>query len=285
MSNFLFRRGLRAVSCGLPRSTPRRNSQPATRNSQPTTHNPQLPLRNSQPRAAFSLLELLIVIGISALLAGLVVSGFRSFGEGNRRGTCATNLSQIYRAGRLYADDCGAFPSYNASNPKSGGLWLLWGFDDASDPSGIKTPDRALVSRYIRSARVFHCPGDPDSKLITDAAGALNKRYLSYQVDDGGTQTYQPRRTDDLSDPDYARQLLHFHPSGYLLGVPVPSNTVVVWCKWHRNLGSRPDNVLFYDGSVRRLGLQTPSCGGAGTQATWRRRPDCLGSQAAGTQQ
>ncbi len=230
-------------------------------------------------RGAFSLVELLVVIGISALLVGLVASGYRSASENNRRGSCASNLAQIYRAGRLYADDLGAFPPYNSSDPKSGGLWLLWGFDDPNDPSGIKTPERALVARYLRSPRVFHCPSDPDSKLVTSAAGALNKRYLSYQIDDGGFQTYQPARTSNLADPDYARQLLHLHPNGYPLDVRVPSNTVITWCKWHRNFGSKPDNVLFYDGSVRRLGLQTSACVGAGTKSNWRRLPDCVGGE------
>ena len=250
-----------------------------------STSNSQLPASNSQrpsrARGAFSLIEVLVVIGISALLVGLVAGGYRTLGENNRRSSCASNLAQIYRAGRLYADDLGAFPPYNASDPKSGGLWLLWGFDDPSDPSGIKTPERALVARYLRSPRAFHCPSDPDSKLVTDAAGALNKRYLSYQLDDGGFQTYQPARTSNLADPDYARQLLHFHPSGYSLDVRTPSNTVITWCKWHRNSGARPDNVLFYDGSVKRVALQTPACVGTGTKINWRRLPDCRGSEGA----
>ena len=148
-------------------------------------------------------------------------------------------------------------------------------------PAASGRPERALVARYIRSPRVFHCPSDPDSTLVTNAAGALNKRYLSYQVDDGGVQTYQPERTRNLGDPDYARQLLHLAPNGYAVSLPTPSNAVVLWCKWHRNFGSRPDNVLFYDGSVRRLGISTPACSGGGLQQNWRRRPDCLGGEGA----
>ena len=226
-------------------------------------------------RAAFSLIEVLLVIGISTLLGALVLSGYRSFSQGQRRATCSTNLAQIYRAGRLYGDDFGAFPAYEAANPKSGGLWLLWGFDDPSAPSGIKTPEQALANRYLRSPSVFHCPSDPDSRVVTDDAGVLDKRFLSYQVADGAQQTYQPARTSDLSDPDYPRQLLHRHPTGYALELKPPSNTVITWCKWHRNAGARPDNVLFYDGSVRRMAIQSDACGSGAPRVGWRRLPNC----------
>ena len=218
-------------------------------------------LSTSRARSAFTLIEILVVIGITALLSAIILGGFRSFSESNRRSTCASNLAQIYRAARLYSDDLGAFPAYNPNDSKSGGLWLLWGFDDASDPSGIKTPERALATRYLRSTRPFHCPSDPDSTLAVNAAGTLNKRFLSYQIDDNGQQTYQPTRTNSLGDPDYPRQLLHFHPDGYLLDLKTPSNTVITWCKWHRNVGSRPDNVLFFDGSVRRMAIQMKGAG------------------------
>lgn len=232
----------------------------------------------SRARSAFTLIEILVVIAITALLSAIILGGFRSFNESNRRSTCTSNLAQIYRAARLYGDDFGAFPAYDAT-PKSGGLWLLWGFDDASDPSGIKTPERALATRYLRSTRPFHCPSDPDSIVAVNTAGALDKRFLSYQIDDNGQQTYQPARTNSLSDSDYPRQLLHFHPDGYLLDLKTPSNTVVTWCKWHRGIGSRPDNVLFYDGSVRRLAVQAADCGGGAARTGWRRLPDCDSSE------
>ena len=237
-------------------------------------------LAPSRRRGAFSLIEILVVIGISALLGAAILGGYRSFSEGSRRSTCSTNLAQIYRAGRLYGDDFGAFPAYQPGDAKSGGLWLLWGFDDSSDPSGIKTPQRALATRYLRSTRYFHCPSDPDDKPPTDAAGALNKRFLSYQVQDGAQQTYQTARTPDLSDPDYPRQLIHIHPSGYLLELQTPSNTIVTWCKWHRSGSAKPDNVLFYDGSVRHLPIEMPACGSDGPARTgWRRLPDCNASE------
>ena len=237
---------------------------------------PSNPPQLARARRAFSLIEVLLVIGISALVGALVLGGFRSFSEGNRRGTCTSNLVQIYRAARLYGDDFGALPAYDANDGRSGGLWLLWGFDDPSDPSGVRSPERALATRYLRSARPFHCPSDPDSTVVTDAAGALNKRYLSYQLNDNGQQTYQPVRTTNLADPDYPRQLLHFHPDGYLLSLRTPSNTVITWCKWHRSVGSRPDNVLFFDGSIRRMAIQSPGCTpGSPARTGWRRLPDC----------
>ena len=68
--------------------------------------------RPPAPRfGAFTLLEILIVIGIILLLTAISFPVFKSIQERGTQTTCATNLQQIYLAVRLYKDDEREYPA------------------------------------------------------------------------------------------------------------------------------------------------------------------------------
>ena len=125
----------------------------------------------------------------------------------------------------------------------------------------------------------------------------VNLDFLSYQREvssdtptppDAGEDTYLPVRTkvfgDPTTEPDYTRQLIHLRSAGGYVDVPVPSNTVVTWCPHHRGVGGRPDNVLFYDGTVKRLEMtqEGSSCIAGRTLVGWRRVSDCKSANSNG---
>jgi prepilin-type N-terminal cleavage/methylation domain-containing protein/prepilin-type processing-associated H-X9-DG protein len=56
-------------------------------------------------RAGFTLVELLVVVGLLALLTGLLLPVFATAREAARRATCLSNLRQLAQAHRLYVDD------------------------------------------------------------------------------------------------------------------------------------------------------------------------------------
>src|SRR5262245_14705013 len=61
--------------------------------------------------AAFSLIELLVVLGIIAVLAAILFPVFASVREKARQGTCLSNERQIASGTRMYMDDYDdAFP-------------------------------------------------------------------------------------------------------------------------------------------------------------------------------
>lgn len=254
-------------------------------------------------RKAFTLIEMMVVLGIAALVTAITVGGFNEMRNGNKRVSCQANLAQIYQSCRMYAsDEGGKFPYYAPDCGTAGpvadgiGLWSLYTFPNSAF-NAPAAPDTKPIERYIRSAKVLHCPSDlnPDhTSLLAPGGTAFNLSYLSYQAcDDGvakkepgvlpnsGTATYQSSRTTTTTDATnpWQRQLLHLNGATFVSRPPADS-TIVTWCPFHR--GQRDmDNVLFYDGSVQLLPRQQanpndnplPTIASVPTLDYWRRKP------------
>lgn len=93
---------------------------------------------------AFTLIELLLVIGIIATLAGIIWAVMAPAREKARQIVCMSNLRQIGLAMRMYAED------YNGITPRKGAKLTAW---QVGLPTGA-----AKLHRYIKSGEVFLCP-------------------------------------------------------------------------------------------------------------------------------
>lgn len=70
------------------------------------------PSRSNTPRSgAFTLIEMLVVLGIILLLSAISFPVFKSVQERGAQTTCVSNLQQTYLAVRLYRDDEREFPA------------------------------------------------------------------------------------------------------------------------------------------------------------------------------
>lgn len=127
-------------------------------------------------RAAFTLVELLVVIGIIALLISILLPSLNRAREQAKRTACASNLRQIGQFWHMYANDHkGVFPNHGIGF----GNWTM------IDP-GIH---EFLVDKYkLRDGRVFFCPsanemqyGDPQYQWNNPRTDTTPHMYmLSY---------------------------------------------------------------------------------------------------------
>ena len=118
-------------------------------------------LNADRKRQAFTLVELLVVIGIVALLASIIYPVFAQSRARARQTVCLSNLRQLGTAIALYAGD------YNEMFPYGGDPGDTqtdgWQFADGGQfwPEAHNlTPLPVVLQPYIDSADIWHCPAD-----------------------------------------------------------------------------------------------------------------------------
>jgi prepilin-type N-terminal cleavage/methylation domain-containing protein/prepilin-type processing-associated H-X9-DG protein len=149
------------------------------------------------PRRAFSLIELLVVIGIITLLVGIIVPTMGKVREKSYIDRCANNLRQIGEAISIYAhDNDGAFPrtTYipgaklevgtgpNAADPFAA---------DGPSPNDVTAAIFLLMRAEHMPAEVFVCPyvnhelAHPDREADLSRSNFTNyHRNLGYSIAD-----------------------------------------------------------------------------------------------------
>jgi prepilin-type N-terminal cleavage/methylation domain-containing protein len=215
--------------------------------------------QRTRPRG-FTLVELLTVIAIIALLAGILFPVFMTAREAMRQGTCSTNISELIKAAKMYKDDWGAYPdalyavSYNAGplEVRLGDRKYVANRDRFTCPNHVPSlkNSTALVTpqnytgpvpatdQYGRTL-AFAALSSYDVQLRPNAPGGVP--YLNYSL------KWQPGLISAFTD---RRQLIHREP---------PADTVVTWCLYHAmDTAGQPRRghnaiVGFLDGRVRKI--------------------------------
>ncbi len=114
--------------------------------------------------AAFTLLELLVVMAIMVVLAGLLLTGIAAARETARSAQCLSNLRQLGLAVVQYRDQYGAYPQYRAEYPpitnKYGVYRPRWQWLMADFMGGwAQNPDACAA--YIKATGDTTCTGVP----------------------------------------------------------------------------------------------------------------------------
>lgn len=81
------------------------------------TYRIAFPPHRGRPRRGFTLIEMLVVIGIIVILAGLVLSGIMAARQSAQAAQCMSNLRQLGLAVIQYRDQYGVYPQYRAEYP------------------------------------------------------------------------------------------------------------------------------------------------------------------------
>jgi prepilin-type N-terminal cleavage/methylation domain-containing protein len=106
----------------------------------------------------FTLVELLVVIGIIALLIAMVLPALAAARESSNRVKCASNLRQLGQFIYLFAhDDHGRIPEGQNTPDSGAGSWV---------PTWMYTKDYfVLVDNYKASQLLFICPSGPTADI------------------------------------------------------------------------------------------------------------------------
>lgn len=115
-------------------------------------------------RRAFTLVELMVVIGIIALLAALLFPVFARSREQGRKSQCVSNLRQLGSAFTLYAQDHDERLPRQAVVPPEGTNYTCWDVQ---------------LQPYLKERAVVGCPNDTLS-LRLDIPGLGKKLLRSY---------------------------------------------------------------------------------------------------------
>ena len=108
-------------------------------------------------RKAFTLVELLIVIGIVAVLLSLLLPALAGSRESARGVVCLSNLRQMAVAAQAYCSaNGGSFPVARWTSP--GGVAHEWDFTTTHDPGGRVTVKPGLLWMGATDLRVQQCP-------------------------------------------------------------------------------------------------------------------------------
>jgi prepilin-type N-terminal cleavage/methylation domain-containing protein/prepilin-type processing-associated H-X9-DG protein len=110
---------------------------------------------------AFTLIEILVVIAIISLLAGILFPVFSKAREKGRQSQCLSNMRQIGVALLLYRQDYdGRLPIATDTSDK--GVATGWHSNDIEIQNILKTAPalNTTLSPYIKSDEIWHCPQD-----------------------------------------------------------------------------------------------------------------------------
>lgn len=255
-------------------------------------------------RAGFTLLELLVVIGIIAILSALLLPAINRAKTKAATASCLNNLRQLQICWHCYAtDNEDVLPpndsiNFNANDFVDG---LSWCQGDARVDRTTDNLQKGVLFPYNRSVAIYHCPADHS---MTDQGYHLrNRSYNMSQSINGYPEFYTNlffygvpsfKKLSAISEPGVADLFVFIDEHPETLYDPCFSNPVDIYARnfsfmagpmWWDMPADRHDQgagLSFADGHVERWRWRAPmTFSGLFQPPTLQQLPDYLRIQAA----
>lgn len=137
-------------------------------------------------RRGFTLVELLVVIGIIALLISILLPALNRAREEGKRVQCLSNMRQVGVAAIMYTNEAkGMLPTSGEGPPQKKFDWVYW--QPASSAAPYNDPTQCSLARYLSAtspqaiANIYTCPSDPTDQHYSNYGGRPPYPY-SYTI-------------------------------------------------------------------------------------------------------
>jgi len=208
-------------------------------------HMPCRAIRNG--RKAFTLIEILVVLGIIIALAGLLLPVLGSAREQAKRAQCLSNLRQLTAAWIAYAHD-------NDSHLCSADLGLSWSWCGPMEMHNSILNDglypqlqleKGMLWSYLKDVNVYRCPDDPNAVDARRCSFQININ-MAGSVNTNPTGIKDPTKIAASSDLTFIR--LDDVPNSASTFVWIEGASPMITLRKCFNSPSAPDNTFRRDG-------------------------------------
>lgn len=185
------------------------------------------------PASAFSLIEILVSIGIAAVLVALLMSGIQGMAISNRQAGCISNLRSLNIAAHAYANDhnhCFAI-GYGSMNGGPISSWNSW----------MQSYIQSRPSYKTNESGITFCPATK-----TGASGIYARNATTWLTDYNVNRfVFSDTETNNRRSKIPGSRIMIFDGQGGVAGSAATANQRL------RHRGRF--NVIFVDGSVETL--------------------------------
>ena len=229
-------------------------------NTKPGTRNPQ-PGITANRSAAFTLVELLVVIAVIAMLAAILFPVFASVRAKARETSCISNMRQHGLAFGMYVQDYDGYYPYGV-DPADHDTPQIWNGFPAFKAEIPSLPwVHTLLQPYVKNAELFHCPSDFGIGIEDFTGLQLDCLPICYRKY-GTSYLYRTelavKQLSEAAFQEPTRINVYMDGSGIWHGAGPSDASIGVanWSKTNPALFNRRFNTLHGDGHVKSLSFR-----------------------------